>query len=337
MKYTLYIALAVALLMYPAAVFAQEGQGDGPRDARPAAKKAGSKKDEAATSDPASLKDLKHTISFLNLLNGLNLTQEQLDKLIKLNKKYGETAVEYEKKYREVLDDEKSVLSELEEVVRQNKPIPKKLENRVHKVEERSREVKRVVDETNVKFIKTTESIFTEEQMEVIEDFEPCTIPPKNLSDPVRVGQASDNERVVSIMRRIRQMPQHMFDANLDGILDKHMEHLTKKKRLSDKEKQAERERLKGFLNMVRNMEEVEFEINKDKLAEDYKWKDQAKELRKELDKVSRVRHPNRGQSKAARYFLDPKIIPVLEERLEKARGDEGKLRGGKRSGGKKR
>ena len=266
------------------------------------------------------------------MLNGLHLTQEQLEKLIKLNKKYEETAADYEKKFRKALEDEKAVLTELEEVVRKNKPIPKRLRDKIHKVETRSREVKRIVDETNVKFIKTTESLFTEEQMEVIKDFQPCTIPPKNLSDPVRVGQASDNERVINIMRKIRDMPNHMFEANIENIVNKHMEHLTKKKRLSDKEKQAEKERLRGFLTMVRNMEEVEFEINKDKLAEEYKWKDQAKELRKELDEVSKVRHPNRGQSKAAKYFLDPKIIPVLEERLEKAKGDDGKLRSGKRS-----
>jgi hypothetical protein len=138
-------------------------------------------------------------------------------------------------------------------------------------------------------------------------------------------------------MRKIRDMPSHMFEANLENLVNKHMEHLTKKKRLSEKEKQAERERLRGFLNMVRNMEEVEFEINKDKLAEEYKWKDQAKELRKELDEISKVRHPKRGQSKAAKYFLDPKIIPVLEERLEKAKSEEGKLRGSRRSRKKQR
>jgi hypothetical protein len=283
------------------------------------------------------LKNLKHRISFLNLLNGLHLTQEQLEKLIKINKKYKELKDEYTEKFDKLVEAEKKVLTDLEKVVRQNKPIPKKLKDKVHTVENHTREAKKLIDKTNVEFIKSTEEVFTREQMEVIKEFKPCTIPPKNLSDPVRVGQASDNERVINMMRRIRQMPKHMLEANMDRLVDRHMHHLTDRKRLSEEEEAQERARIRDFLMRIHEMEEVQFEMCKDRLAEQYKWKDKADDLKKELDDISKIRHPKPKQSKASNYFLDPEIVPVLEERLEKAKSGEGKLRGRKGSKSRKR
>lgn len=252
--------------------------------------------------------------------------------LLKLNREYEKLFDDNKEKFEKIMEDEKKVLAELEEVVRHNKPVPEKLKQRVFKAEERARAVHRMVDETTVSYSKMVVDVFTEEQMDVIAEFKPCTVPPKNLSDPVRVGQASDNERVINILRRIRQMPRHMFEENIEKIVDRQMEHLNTKKRLKDAEKQEERQRLKELLWKVHVMDEVQFEMCKEELADEFKWKDKADDLKKELNEIQKTRHPRAHRDKASKYFLDPKVIPVLEERLEKIRNADGGLKGGKAS-----
>jgi hypothetical protein len=276
-----------------------------------------------------SLRELKHHISFLNLLNGLHVTEKQFGQLIEINTELKDFTDGNKEKFGKLMEDEKAVLVELEKVLRANKPIPKRLKQKVHTAEGRSKKARRMIDEATVKYSKRVESIFTDEQKDVIADFEPCSIPPKNLSDPVRVGQASDSERVMSLLRRLRQLPEHIFEANLDRIADRQIQHLTGKKRLTDEEKKEECARLKEFLRKVRSLDNVEFEMCKEELAGEYKWKDRAKELQKELREINRVRHPKRNRGKASWYFLDAKIIPVLKERLAKVRGGKSGLKGG--------
>jgi hypothetical protein len=275
-----------------------------------------------------SLKELKHHISFLNLLNGLHVTEEQFGQLIEINTELEDFTDGNKEKFRKLMEDEKTVLVELEKVLRANKPIPKRLKQKVHTTEGRSKKARRMIDEATVKYARRVEVVFTEEQKEVIAEFKPCTIPPKNLSDPVRVGQASDSEHVVNLLRKLRQLPEQIFDANLDKIVERHMQHLMEKKRLSSQEKEKEQARLVGFLRGVRSLDEVEFEMCKEELAGEYKWKDKTEDLRKELAELNKIRHPKRHKGKASHYFMSPEIIPVLEERLAEVRGGTDGLKG---------
>lgn len=325
---TLALILAVAaVLLLPASVSAQDASE---KRAGGEAGKDTDSEDAKAAGDLAKLRELHHTLSFLNLLNGLHVTQQQFEKLIEINREVKKMVDENKEKYRKLVEEEKKVLTELEKVVRENKPIPKKLRQKVHRTEGRTKKARRMMDEVTLKYAKEVENVFTKEQQEVIKDFDPCTIPPKNLSDPVRVGQASDNEHVISLLRRIRSAPAELLEANMEKLLDRHMERLDGHKRLSEEEKAQERARLSDFIWKAHRMEELEFEMCKEELAEEFKWKDKAKDLQKELGEIKKVRHPKRNRGKASRYFLDPKIIPVLEERLAKLRSGEGGLKGKK-------
>ena len=77
------------------------------------------------------MKELKHRISFLNLLNGLHVTQEQFKELIETNKEFKSFKDGSVEKYRKLMADERQVLVELEKVLRANKPIPKRLKQRI--------------------------------------------------------------------------------------------------------------------------------------------------------------------------------------------------------------
>jgi len=321
MKYFCYLIIGTVLLLSVSMSFAQDELGKGKGEGT-------AEREGVLEEESGKLKELKHRVSFLNLLNGLNLTDEQLSSLININKELKSLLDRNREKLEKLLEQEKKAIEELEKVIRENKPIPERLKRKVLDAEDLSRKARMALEDIIEKNSKLVEDVFTEEQQEIIGDFKPCTIPPKNLSDPVRVGQASDNEHVIRLFRKLRSMPRHVIEAEIENIADRHMARLIEHKRLSEKEKQEERQRIKEFIWKVHVMDEVDFELCKDELASEFKWKDRAKELQKELGELNKVRSPKNHKGRAARYFLDTDIIPILEERFEKIKNDSRGLKG---------
>jgi hypothetical protein len=50
--------------------------------------------------------------------------------------------------------------------------------------------------------------LLTDSQKEILKTFTCCIIPPKELSDPVRAGQASSGEKEIEILRKVRKVPE---------------------------------------------------------------------------------------------------------------------------------
>jgi hypothetical protein len=70
----------------------------------------------------------------------------------------------------------------------------------------------------------------------------------------------------------------------------------------------------------VRGMSDADFELEKETLAEELRPEDMVHELREELEK--RAPYMRRIKlSKSARFLLNQRIIPILEERLSESVG----------------
>lgn len=69
------------------------------------------------------------------------------------------------------------------------------------------------------------------------------------------------------------------------------------------------------MLDRVRRMSDVDFELEKEKLAMELKPANKIEYLHKQIERCSPYqRRPK--ISKPGRYFLSDRIIPILEERL---------------------
>lgn len=106
-----------------------------------------------------------------------------------------------------VIREQTEVLVELRQVLEANQPIPDEISPRAHHVENESRHLARVLDEKVVDHAHQVEAVFTGAPLDVLRGFEPCTIPPKTLTDPVRVGQASDNVPLIRLLGELRELP----------------------------------------------------------------------------------------------------------------------------------
>ena len=160
--------------------------------------------------------------------------------------------------------------------------------------------------------------ILTPEQQQVIDGFQPCLIPPKDLKNPVRAGQASSNDRAIKMLRKFREIPSYVWDHRKYQFLSRHVERFSRHRSvMTEEEKAKEIQRLLTLGEKVRAMSETDFELEKETLAEELKPVNLVHELREELEK--RVPYMRRVKvSKSARFLLNERIIPILEEKLSR-------------------
>ncbi len=128
-------------------------------------------------------------------------------------------------------------------------------------------------DEAGFKFMskemsKKVAAILTDNQKEVVGNFSCCLVPPKSLSDPVRVGQADVAEWQVEMLEKARKCPDRLWPAAKKRTLDE----LEKAAAVTDpgiteKKKKEERERVAAILDKARSLSDVDFEMEKEELA----------------------------------------------------------------------
>jgi len=101
----------------------------------------------------------------------------------------------------------------------------------------------------------------------------------------------------------------------LSLIVNIHLEFQEKKVLLTKEEKEAEKTRILGLLERVRGLSDLQFELEKEKRAEEYTPENKIDTLRKEIgQRKPYITRPI--VSKVGEYFLSDCIIPILEERL---------------------
>jgi len=273
----------------------------------------------------ARMQKLKKMTSFLNLLNGLYLSKEQMEKIVAINEEYKRKYEEWAKKNLQRIEEWERTLEEWVEALKRGE-LPRDLMRKAGHVDHMLMVVKRnILNRVRSNYKERLEAVFTDSQKEVIRTFKPCVTPPRDLRDPVRAGQANSNDFFVKQLERLRELPPRLFRKNLDRIVDRHIAGYSKAHPMTEEEKAAERKRLREMLVKIYRMDDVDFELQKKKLAEELKVRDKAhiirdeiKRLNQELRKWQKKVMPG-NYSPVVRWFLNPEIvIPVLKERIAK-------------------
>jgi hypothetical protein len=151
----------------------------------------------------------------------------------------------------------------------------------------------------------------------VILTYAPCLIPPKNLKDPVRVGQAKDNQsKMVRLLERLRKIPGKQYRKHKTLILNKAVEAIEQKaKKFTYEELEKVKQRIEKIFEKIRKMDETEFQLNKQDLAKQLSFLKKQEKVESQLLKAQRENRIIR--SKIRHNFLNPAIKNVLQERLK--------------------
>jgi len=159
---------------------------------------------------------------------------------------------------------------------------------------------------------REVDSILTPGQKAIFGDFSCCLVPPQDLSDPVRIGQADAPGELVSMLEKCREVGPYLWPWAKRRLLDRLLE-LEKVKRpdLSDTQAAEHRRRVETVLEKARGMSDVDFELSKVDLC-------------KEINPKNSAPLPPQTDSFKRAYFLMTPGVVESYDRLVQAGAEEG-------------
>ncbi|MGD2146529.1 MAG: hypothetical protein PVH41_07550 [Anaerolineae bacterium] len=254
----------------------------------------------SAQAPPEEEVDLHRQIQLLNLINGLELTPEQMRFVLE--------KAEDAQAAREALKAEADpaefevVLQEIRDTLMAGQNVSDELRDAfftaqvVHKrlIETYRKEVGRLALEIE----ETLES----HQLYALEDYVPCVIPPEG--EP-RIGQAG-GEKGVAVLERLRAVPAERFERHKEKMARRVLERLKWRfrRQVLILDREAELERILRLMQRAWSMPDVAFELENEQLIEELIAPYEAQ--RSQVDVTAVI----------GRHLLDPAIIPLLEQKL---------------------
>jgi len=255
------------------------------------------------------LRKVTGEIRLLNLINGLELDEEQMAFIIQ---KAGE-AEQLKADFSEMVNNGNpeiakalQTLQELKDILLKGENIPDDLKAETHKASLLTKEMTLEYQDRVSQLAFEIKEILQPHQLCALEQYVPCLIPPK----PWAYGQEDDSEAGQRQLTRIREISAPVFEKNKEKIAGRIVEymriHLPRGYILDE---EAEKEWIVSIFEEARALSEVDFAIEKVRLAENLKSRYALPEL------------PIDIAVKVERFLLEPEIIPLLESRLANGAG----------------
>ncbi len=248
--------------------------------------------------------ELRREIRLLNLINGLDLTQEQMEIVLANARENKKLRDQFEKALLNKQEEMEAALSEMRSYLRENKEIPPQTVRNYRRLDREVREARLKIQEGMKDLVKEIEESLEPHQLYQLQEFVPCIIPPKGKK---RIGQAEDHKGLTRNLERIRRVPSRVYKQNKEEIVGKTLEGLKLHAPLfADINDEEMERRIESIYDAVRNLEDAEFEIQKEQLAEDL-----ISTFQPQAPSNSLIR-------KITGFLLSAEIIPVLERRVDK-------------------
>lgn len=250
---------------------------------------------------------LRREIRLINLLNGLDLTPEQMA-LIRDKAEESRRLVDDSRSFFAARQKElEGILEEIRKCRLENQDVSPNLAQRYHALDLELKKERFRLEETLRGLAGDIERNLGRHQIYALEKFVPCIIPPKGES---RIGQAVDVRGIAGKLARLRGVPERLYDQRRNQIIEKSVEEIKVKAGPAvGRDGQEEMsEKIGNFYDKVRGLGEVDFEIQKEKLAEEFANIVKPKSAPLDLTK------------KIEAFLLSPEVIPILEERIQRVR-----------------
>jgi hypothetical protein len=152
------------------------------------------------------------------------------------------------------------------------------------------------------------DAILSDGQKRIMQDFACCLIPPTELSDPVRAGQAEVSEGSLDLLRKVRKASDSEWTLARPNTINRLKGlYVAKDPGLKPQDVAAIEQKLSDIFDRARKMSDSEFEMNKEALCIELKMK------------KTYPPPTNRVQSfKAAAFLLMPGAAEVYDALLKR-------------------
>lgn len=156
---------------------------------------------------------------------------------------------------------------------------------------------------------RAVERVLSPGQRQVLADYKACLIPPKNLKNPVRTGQANDHSRFEQWLSRARKAKGDRLRKLVKFVIEKEAE------KLGESDEATRQKRISQLYDAARQaaaMSDTEFELSRADLAEQLEPPNRIRQMRQDIRRLARK---DGLPGPVTQFMLKPKFIEQLRIR----------------------
>lgn len=255
------------------------------------------------------LEEIREEISLLNLLRGLYLSKKQVQKISDLARQaqtLRDAAVgPFLKEKERIL----KTFSGLRDSLYLAPGAEKEAQEQAKKLDHEMKETMGSVQDRISQMEEEIAGLLTDAQACIIDDFKPCLIPPKDLRNPVRVGQANDTPGALGkAADLIWAAPDALWKTRGTKILEALATRLEEESgAMSGTMKADVRRRIGEIAARIRKTSDVDYAVKRGDLAKEFLLIDPGKALKQGHKKLG----------KNGRWLLSETAARILPRWLE--------------------
>lgn len=257
----------------------------------------------AEKTDP--IVELQRDIVLLNLVNGLYLTTDQTETLIQTIENADEIKEDYQQEINRCQSDFQDVLEEIKDVLLRGEELSENLKEQYHEMKKAQFEIEDEFGEKLAELESEVTDLLTLNQLTVIDQYKPCTIPPAQG----KIGQSVESaaEGIVHLLERIRIMPDTRYELMKSRLADSQIELVERHIGFLDQEeKETYKQVVLNIFNEMKALSDQEFIVQKGEMA---------KSLLPEDNQIQKYRKNELGR--VGHFLLDSALLPILENRFK--------------------
>jgi len=255
-------------------------------------------------SESEEISGMRKDIQIINLLNNMDLRKEQMEFILNKAKEVGQIKKDAAKAIYSNNHDKGSVYSAIKEEVNCGRvSIDKYNANKLRELKNTDESVLRQAYEKIEAAALGVENNLEEFQLVALDGYKPCIIP---IMKEGRIGQAEKAKGVIKILEKVKDVSQTQYYQFKDAFIERIMEKIRAKVAPGAILKEEIRMQIENTFARIRGMDAADFLLKKDALAEEL------------LNSIMPAKKEMTRSAKIKQFLLSDRIIPILEERLEK-------------------
>ena len=253
-----------------------------------------------------ALTGIRNEIAGINLLNSLCLTTEQMALILERCRRLEAELEKTMDAMRQLTPGSLPIYNEvLEHVKRGAQPFDPDLRKRYGEVRDSTFKIANMYERLVGASVTEVEHALQPFQFEILDSYKYCINP---IITGNFIGSSRSTSLLLKIMDRVWQMPEKEFARQKEALFAQTVQEV--KVQLTECEivmdDVAEKE-FRDFCGRIRQMKAVDFALARESLAHDF------------LEKITLGKRVWEREHKIYRLLLQPRMIPIYEERLGKA------------------
>ncbi|MCE1246533.1 MAG: hypothetical protein LWY06_07815 [Firmicutes bacterium] len=239
----------------------------------------------------------------INLVDSLALSSEQYKKLIPVVEEAGRMQSELAEIRSKNNEEVMATMAQIRKMLVNREPITDNEQSRLNKA---TWEIDKKIAENRSKLqelVRTAKKILTDNQIVLIDEYQPCITPNRSLCQQDRIGEAKDGWRFQETMERLRKLPEAQYKAEKEKLVEE--EETRRKAYYNSEQVDFVVGQMETALDKSRKMDDNEFEMCKIELA------------KINLPPAGAPKGKNITDEAVARFLLNPGILDLMRKRAD--------------------